>query len=459
MFNDLNKIHLLLLLLLLNALSYSQSSNNIRLQRNLNEHHSDGNYSACWGYTAPDNREYAIIGCNAGTSFVDVTDTNNIHEVAYVPGLNSCCREMKTYSHYAYIVADGVASGLQIIDLQYLPDSVSLVNTFFFPGFTMGHTIQVESPNDPYLYIHAGNYLIGGLFVLDLSIDPIHPVKRGEWETYVVHDSRVINDTIWACNIYDPPGTISIIDATDKDNLRTITSWVNTPQPGPHNIAFTKDRNFALVTDELGLQPRMLKIWNVENINNVTLASTWQPAGITTSIVHNAEVYGDYAVIGHYTAGLRIVDISNPYTPVDAAWYDTYPQDDAFRFEGCWGAYVFPSGTIIASDMITGLYVFRTDLQIVTPPDNIPQSYSLKQNFPNPFNPVTTIKFDLPNDGFISLVVYNALGQRVATLINGFSSKGTKTVSFNGANYPSGVYFYKLTANDFTESRKMVLVK
>jgi choice-of-anchor B domain-containing protein len=459
MFIDLKKIHLLLLLLLLTALSNSQSSHNLRLLRNLNTHSQDGNYSACWGYTAPDKREYAILGCNAGTSFIDITDTNNIREAAYLPGLNSCCREMKTYSHYAYVVADGVNSGVQIINLAYLPDSVHLENTFFFPGFTMGHTIQVESPNKPYLYIHAGNYLIGGMFVLDLSLDPLLPVKRGEWETFVVHDSRVINDTIWACNIYDPPGSISIIDAADKDNLRTITSWVNAPQPGPHNIAFTTDRNFALVTDELGAQPRQLKIWNVEDINNVTLASMWQPAGITTSIVHNVEVYGKYAVIGHYTAGLRIVDISDPYHPKEAAWYDTYPQDDSFTFMGCWGAYVFPSGKIIASDMQTGMYVFRSAFNIIEPEEIIPQTYSLKQNFPNPFNPSTTIKFDLPNDGFISLVVYNALGQRVTTLLDGFSEKGTKTVSFNGTNYPSGVYFYKLSTNEFSESRKMVLVK
>jgi choice-of-anchor B domain-containing protein len=439
----------------------SQSVNNMRLLGNLNSYIQTGFYSACWGYTAPDGREYAMLGCNAGTSFVDITDTNNIREVDFVAGLNSCCREMKTYSHYAYVVADQTPNGVQIIDLQYLPDSVHLANTYFFPGFTAGHTIQVESPSKPYLYIHAGNYLIGGLFVLDLSINPEQPVKRGEWEIYVVHDSRVVNDTIWACNIYDPPGTISIIDATNKDNLRTITSWVNAPQPGPHNIAFSKDRKFALVTDELGPQPRQLKIWNVEDINNVVLASTWQPTGINTSVVHNVEVYGDYAVIAHYTAGLRIVDISDPYNPREAAWYDTYTFNNGFSFEGCWGAYVFPSGKIIASDMQFGLFVFRTSFPINQQGQGevIPQVYSLKQNFPNPFNPKTTIQVDLPNDGFISLVVYNTLGQRVITLLDGFATKGTKRVSFDGANLPSGIYFCKLTTSEYTESRKMALVK
>ena len=364
----MNKTFAVSILILIYSVSvFAQESHNMRMLANLNQHINDGFYSAVWGYTSPNGREYAILGCNAGTSFVDITDTNNIREVDYVPALLSCCREMKTYSHYAYVTGDQTPNGVQIIDLQYLPDSVSLVNTFFFPGFTAGHTIQVENPASPYLYISAGNYLIGGLFILDLSQNPVQPVKRGQWEYQVVHDCRILNDKIFACNIYNPPGTISVIDASDKDNLRTIASWQNLPDPGPHNIAFTTDKRFALVTDELGSSPRLLKIWNIENLNNVVLASTWHPANITTSIVHNVEVYGDYALIAHYTAGLRVVDISDPYNPIEAAWYDTYTFNNGFSFEGCWGTYLFPSGKIIASDMQFGLFVFRTTFPIIVP--------------------------------------------------------------------------------------------
>ncbi|MCI0449751.1 MAG: choice-of-anchor B family protein [Chlorobi bacterium] len=456
----MKKILLVSSIFLLSYYHFAQQSNNMRLLANLNEHSADGQYSACWGYTASNGREYAILGCGMGTSFVDITDTNNIHEVEYLPGLNlfSCCREMKTYSHYCYVVADGIPSGLQIIDLQYLPDSVRLVNTFFFQGFTRGHTIQVEQ-GKPYLYICAGDYNIGGLFILDLSIDPINPIKRGEWETWVVHDCRVINDTIFACNIYNPPGTISVIDGTDKNNLLTIASWENLPQPGPHNIALTEDRRFAFVSDEIGGNPRLLKIWNITDINNTVKIAEWQPTGITTSIIHNVELYKNYLFAAHYTAGLRVIDVSNPYAPVEAAWYDTYPQDNGFTFNGCWGAYIFASEKIIASDRETGLYVFKTNFPLSNFPPSNPGNFSLKQNYPNPFNSSTKIEIDLPYNQYITLKLYDAAGKQVLTLLDGFMSKGTMIVNFDASNLPSGIYFYMLAAGNYTESRKMAFVK
>lgn len=124
-----------------------------------------------------------------------------------------------------------------------------------------------------------------------------------------------MNDTIYACNIYDPPGTISVINAANKDNLVNIASWVNNPNPFPHNCAIPNDRRFIYTTDETSSPNGKLKVWNKSNLNNVTLVTTWQPTNITTAIVHNVEIYNNLAVIAHYTAGIRILDISNPRLP------------------------------------------------------------------------------------------------------------------------------------------------
>jgi hypothetical protein len=89
----------------------------------------------------------------------------------------------------------------------------------------------------------------------------------------------------------------------------------------------------------------------------------------------------------------------------------------------------------------------------------IPQSYELGQNFPNPFNPSTVIGYQLPVSGPVRLVVFNALGQEVATLVNGVEEAGYKSVSWNAGNVPSGVYYYRLTAGGVSDQKKMLLVK
>ena len=89
-----------------------------------------------------------------------------------------------------------------------------------------------------------------------------------------------------------------------------------------------------------------------------------------------------------------------------------------------------------------------------------PQQFALHQNYPNPFNPTTTIQFDLLQQTNINLRVYNLLGQEIATLLNDQPlSAGVHKVSFNGFNFPSGVYIYRLEGTNFADSRKMVLLK
>lgn len=90
---------------------------------------------------------------------------------------------------------------------------------------------------------------------------------------------------------------------------------------------------------------------------------------------------------------------------------------------------------------------------------SVPTSYTLDQNFPNPFNPSTTIRFSIPNTGNVTLKVYNLLGMEVATLVNGELSAGTHRVSFDASNLPSGVYFYRIDAGSFSDVRKMALLK
>ena len=90
---------------------------------------------------------------------------------------------------------------------------------------------------------------------------------------------------------------------------------------------------------------------------------------------------------------------------------------------------------------------------------NIPKNYSLFQNYPNPFNPVTNIKYDLPNDVLVSIKIYDVLGREVKTLVNEFKNAGSYIVSFDGSEFASGIYFYKIVAGNFVNIKRMVLIK
>ncbi len=458
----MKKFIFFILLSLFARISYSQlPDQNTYLLKRIDTYSS---YSACWGYTAPNGREYAILGTQVGTSFVDITDSANIREVDSVKGLNSGWREMKTYSHYAYVVSEASNSKLQIIDLQYLPDSVHLVKTWGYSGYTKTHSI---SQAGHYLYLNGGNAAtsVGGVAVIDVS-DPENPVKMGQWADEYVHDCRVLDDTIWAANIY--VGKMSIINASNKSSLQFVRSWQAFPQAtiSTHNCAITTDRKYILTTNEIENPVGKLFVWNKQDLSNITLVTQWAPTGITTSIVHNVEIYGNYAVIAHYTAGIRVVDISNPESPLEVAWYDTYPNSNSTSFSGCWGVYKFPSGKIIGSDISNGLIVIKTTFPMTGVAENSyePNDYSLNQNYPNPFNPVTTIPFTIKENSHVTLSVYDVNGRHISDVINDRRDAGNYKIAFDASKFglSSGTYFYKLNVNnsrEFTETKKMILTK
>jgi len=416
--------------------SYSQLPNqNTYLLGQVNNY---SGYAGLWGYVSPSGREYAILGCFNGTSIVDITDSSNIHEIDFISGLNNIYREIKTFSHYAYVVSEANNSKLQILDLQYLPDSVSLITTFAYPGFTRAHNI---SQSGPFLYLSGGTVCPnGGVQILELS-NPVLPNVRGYNSVRYVHDSRVKNDTIWAANILNQK--VSVINANDKDNLQELRSF-NSLEPMPHNIAISADRRFLFLTHESQDPPGSLEIWNIEDLENITFVRNWLPTGITSSVIHNIEIFDSLAIIAHYTAGIRILNISDPVNPVEIAWYDTRPQDNDNIFQGCWGVYKFPSGKIIGSDISSGLFVIKTVYEILKPdlvyPINNSINNTLSVNFIwNKINsPLWYVLIVSTDSIFNSVIVNDTLSTDTLKTISGLQ-RDTK-------------YFWKVRAKDTSGS-------
>jgi choice-of-anchor B domain-containing protein len=456
---------LLLCFLFSTSLIYSQSIFNMTLLGQKNEFTTGGipsgwHYASCWGYTAPNGREYAIIGHYEGTTVYDITNVNNITNKGTIPGPGSFYnyREMKTYSHYLYIVAEGGA-GVQIVDLQYLPDSLHFVKSFTYSGFTRAHSI---SQTGSYLYLNGGNNTPGGgLTILDLTIDPGNPVKRGSWTTGYVHDSYVRNDTVFAACISSSPPNLSVLNAVNKDNITTVTSWTY-PGAVTHNAWTTEDGKYLVTTDEGG--SNHAKIWDINDIFNPIQLADINPYEL--SMVHNSYIKGDSLYLAHYRAGVIVYDISNRSNPVEVGHYDTYPGTGT-AYQGCWNIYpFFESGKIVASDISTGLYVLQMgpSVSVNDPVSITPESYKLSQNYPNPFNPSTKIKFAIPNSQFTTLKVFNSLGREIAILVNEKLNAGEYEVDFNSELHSkekitSGVYFYRLDAGTFSETKKMLLLQ
>ncbi len=326
-----------------------------------------GGYAAIWGYTAPNGREYALLGCNgssgqqAGTSFIDITNIGNVHQVGFVPGPPSSWREMKTYRQYAYIVTEASGSGTQIVDLSYLPDSVHLVSTFVYTQSTKNtaksHSVTIA---DGFLYLNGcanwGTQFQRGTVIFDLRADPTNPVFVGEYSPSYFHDTYVLRDTIYGSAIYSGGG-LYIADARNKSSIVPIGQITYTGS-GTHNAWVTKDRRYVITTDEIGSTAKTLKVWDIQNLPTIPPLPTATFTPSPTDIEHNITIRGDYAYVAWYTRGAVVVNITNPASPVLAGSYDTSTQPSG-GYEGMWGIYpYFPSGKVVGGDMQNGLWVF-----------------------------------------------------------------------------------------------------
>jgi photosystem II stability/assembly factor-like uncharacterized protein len=105
---------------------------------------------------------------------------------------------------------------------------------------------------------------------------------------------------------------------------------------------------------------------------------------------------------------------------------------------------------------LDGTYKYSKEVNVDV---EVPIEYALEQNYPNPFNPSTTIKYSIPEDGFVKLAVYNMLGEKIISLVNNVQKAGRYEINFNASNLASGIYLYRLEAQNYVSIKKMILIK
>ena len=306
-----------------------------------------------WGYVDEAGNEYGLVGCEQGTSVVDLTDPTNPTEIFWEPGMTSVWRDLKTWGDYAYITTEAL-NGLLIIDMSPLPASSALTTTYYTGPlgneWQSAHNLYIDEFG--YAYIFGSNRDNGGVIILDVNTDPMNPIEVGVFDNWYVHDGYVQNDTMYLAHIDD--GFLSVVDVTDRANP-VLLGTEATPSTFTHNIWATSNGEFAFTTDEVS--GGYIGAYDVSDPSNIFEVDRIQSSPGAGVVPHNAHVLGDYIVTSYYSDGVMIHDATYPYNLIEVGNYDTY-FDQTTGYDGCWGAYPYlPSGIILATDRSEGLFV------------------------------------------------------------------------------------------------------
>ena len=370
-FRILMKNYLAILLLLVGLGTSAQTSMNLDSLFNWqdpslvpsNAHFNT--YNEIWGY-ASNNKEYAKIGTTEGTHIFDVTNPEMSEQVELVvgkvTGTSIIHRDFHDYDDYLYIVCDEGASSLQIADLRFLPDSAPVVydSDALFPR---SHNIFIDS-------VSARMYVCGGtvdfaVYSLEDPTDPTLlvdcPSELPFWTAIgYVHDVFVRGDTAY---LNAGPRGLFVVDFSDLNSIQMIGSLDTYVQKGYNHSGWLMDDKpyYALADETHGTD---VKLIDMSDMSDLTVVDTIGANVNQFSIPHNVVFRDNFLFIAHYFDGLYMFDCSDPTNPVLAGFYDTSSESHQNGwYRGCWGVYPFlPSGNILASDMQTGLWVFRSSL-------------------------------------------------------------------------------------------------
>uniref|UniRef100_A0A7S0TD29 Uncharacterized protein n=1 Tax=Pseudo-nitzschia delicatissima TaxID=44447 RepID=A0A7S0TD29_9STRA len=363
-----------------------------------------------WGWTSIGGREFIIWGVREGMFFFEVFSTNNSNPLVllgFLPATSGAGwqHDMKVIGEYAYIGAEGQGHGMQIFDMRRLlnvnpnsdcvssmycqklsPDRVYRGSSIYEP-IGNSHNI-VANEDSKYIYVVGSQSCNGGLHVVDVW-NPLNPImvacygKGGyvhdaQCVNYKGPDSRYQNKEICFCFNED---TVDIIDVSDKENIRQISSKSYGNVEYTHQGWLSSDHTHIVFGDEgdeaRGLVSRTRTlVMNVQNLENPNGARAFN--GATSAVDHNQYVINarakgqnyasnnDLIYQANYEAGLRILQVIDYNTAnfKEIGYFDTYPFENAPAFEGAWSVYpYFKSGLVVISSINEGLFVVKPRLE------------------------------------------------------------------------------------------------
>jgi hypothetical protein len=369
---------------------------------------------------------YAYVQNDLSLAVVDVSDIQHPRETGRLE-LTNHILELRIKDNIAYILKSSFKA-LCTVDISN-PSSPTLLDEFEAPNDDQ-YSLGIY---DHYAYMGEAD----SIRILDIS-DP-HAITQARiyrcdrpWHILAVYDHYMIyNQAEYA---------VEVADLTDPLHPQVIQHF--NMNEYSHDAAIAENRLYIVSTNYL----RIYDIVNWSFISETNLSDLLFCAA--SSIV----VSGNYAYLGGETVGLTVIDISDPAQLELAGYYECHPGGFDVALSG--------NTILLASGTNLGFYEFTPTDAIDDPSQpKIPTEFAVLPNYPNPFNNSTTIRYELPLSADVTIDIYDIAGRHIQTLLSEKQSAGYHELNWDSKSATSGIYFYKITADEFTDTRKMILMK
>ena len=415
------------------------------------------NANDSWGWTDPDDgTEYALVGLDNGTAFLDISNPVNPIYLGKLPThtSSSLWRDVKVYNNYAFVVSEANNHGMQIFDLTRLRDVSNPPETFtedaHYGGFGGAHNIVINEETG-YAYGVGADYS-GGAHFVNIQ-DPLNPIGEGGYSgSGYTHDAQVV--------VYDGPDSdyagkeiyigsnedkVVIVDVTNKTNPVLISVVTYTNDAYTHQGWFTEDLNYFILGDEIdelnfGFNTRNI-VFDFTDLDNPQLS--FEYSGPTSATDHNGYVDGDKFYLANYKAGMRVIDISDIANGnmTETGYFDVFINGNSAGYDGAWNVYpYFESGNILISslkysspDYVPGFYLVKSSTLSVD--DNSLSNFSL---YPNPS--INSVELNSTNTPISEISIYDLSGKLL--LSKKYNSE--ININLNISNLASGIYLLKI---------------
>lgn len=310
-------------------------------------------YNDVLGYRAADGREVALLGTWNGTSFVETTVPTSPVELKFITHSPSLWSDMAVWKSYVYVVTDQSAGGgLQIIDVSDL-SNIHVVGAYL--GFNTSHSLFIDQTKG-YIYCCGTDV---GLVILDLA-NPTAPTLITTYTDQYVHEVTAQDGLAHFSEIY--AGNFRVVDVSNLPTLTTL-DVLTTPAHFTHSSTVNEGDTLVGVTDEV--RGAKFVLYDISDPTNIVQRSTFieNPDGI----LHNVVLTNDVVQLSAYAEGYVALDVKDPDHPIRLGSYDTFAGSSG-GYNGAWGIYQQPSGTIYISNIEDGLWVLCRDTRIETTP-------------------------------------------------------------------------------------------